>query len=143
MKLLCNKHNLIDNLFYYPDNPNCSSNHLYDEWTIVHFINGILFKVLFPYITLFQFLLLHTLFEIYENSSIGKKLANYTSNYLYSGDSILNSISDTIVFILGVYIVEKNNFLSNKKNTYIIIFILILLNALIIYYDRIKYKKND
>ena len=92
---------------------------------------------------MFQFLLLHILFEIYENSSVGKKLANYTSNYFYSGDSLLNSICDTLVFVLGVYIVEKNNFLSNKKNTYIIIFIILLLNALIMYYDRVKYKKND
>jgi len=143
MKLLCNKHTLTENLFYFPYNSECNSNHLFDEWTIIHFINGVLFKILFPYITVFQFLLLHILFEIYENSSIGKKLANYTSNYFYSGDSLLNSISDTLVFVLGTYIVEKNSFLNNKKNAYIIIFTIILLNALIMYYDRIKYKKNE
>jgi hypothetical protein len=141
MKLLCDKHSFIENLFYFPDNPHCSSNHLYDEWTIVHFINGMLFKLLFPYITIFQLFLIHTLFEIYENTSLGKKLVNYTSNYLYSGDSLLNSISDTIVFVLGGYIVEKNKILSYKNNNYISIFIIILLNIYIMYYDKVKYKK--
>jgi len=100
-----------------------------------------IYKMVFPYITIFQLFLIHTLFEIYENTSLGKKLANYTSNYLYSGDSLLNSISDTIVFVLGGYIVEKNKILSYKNNNYISIFIIILLNIYIMYYDKVKYKK--
>lgn len=76
--------------------------HLYDQYTLLHFSVGCIFY--FWGIDLFSSIGIHTLFEIIENTHFGMKIINSFS-YWPGGkayaDSFINSVGDSIGFILG------------------------------------------
>lgn len=75
---------------------------LFDQYSYLHFAVGIIFY--FWNISFNKSLLLHTIFELGENTIMGMKLINNFSfwpggkNYR---DSNINIIGDTIAFIIG------------------------------------------
>lgn len=78
-------------------------NYLFDQYTYLHFSVGIIFY--FWGINFNVSLIIHTLFEIIENTQFGINLIN---KYLFfwpggkpKSDSIKNIIGDTIGFIIG------------------------------------------
>jgi len=76
---------------------------IFDQFTYLHFSTGII--AYFFSVPIIIWLILHTLFEITENSSIGIKLINNYFKFWPGGkphkDSLLNIIGDTIGTILG------------------------------------------
>lgn len=77
--------------------------HLFDKYTYLHFATGV---VLYYWgVSFFNFFILHTIFEITENTQIG---VNIIDNYItvwpggkLAPDSIKNQIGDTIGALLG------------------------------------------
>ena len=76
---------------------------LFDQFTYLHFASGIIFY--FFGNSIIVTIILHTLFEIIENTKFGLNIIN---NYLFFwpggkpySDSILNIIGDTIGVIIG------------------------------------------
>ena len=76
-------------------------------WSIIHFINGCIIGFLFLYFKWDNFyflklLILHTLAEIFE------MFVQTSQPYNLTGDgNLLDTIIDTILFMLGAYIVYK------------------------------------
>tara|TARA_Y100000590_G_scaffold465618_1_gene638409 strand:- start:3322 stop:3600 length:279 start_codon:yes stop_codon:yes gene_type:complete len=77
---------------------------LFDQYTYLHFAVGI---VSFYWdISLKKLIMIHTFFEILENTEIGMKIINqieyWPGGKLYS-DSFINMVGDTIGVIVGWY----------------------------------------
>ena len=64
MRLKCNVHSWMESIFFAYKDHNCNSSHLIDEWTLVHFLSGVIFKILFPFVSLFWILIIHIIFEL-------------------------------------------------------------------------------
>lgn len=82
---------------------------IYDQFSLLHFAVGIVFY--YWNISLINSIIIHTLFEVLENTTIGMKMIN--KFYFWPGgkdyaDSIINSIGDTLFFILGWMIAKLN-----------------------------------
>lgn len=74
----------------------------FDQYSLLHMASGIIFY--FLGISLKTSIILHTIFEIIENSPVGMSLIQTISFWPGSkkkADSIPNSIGDIIFFILG------------------------------------------
>jgi hypothetical protein len=78
-------------------------------WSIIHFINGIIFGYLYLYFNYdvrlytFKLFIIHTLWELWQ------MLIGMAKPYKLTGRSnIIDTIMDTILFMLGAYIVRKN-----------------------------------
>jgi hypothetical protein len=76
---------------------------LIDQYSLLHFATGIIFC--FFNISLLNSFIIHTIFEISENTKAG---IHFIDNYLTfwpggkkSSDSFINSVGDTIFFLLG------------------------------------------
>jgi hypothetical protein len=76
---------------------------IFDQYTYLHFAVGII--VYFWGISILNLFILHSIFEILENTQMGMKLIN---NYIVfwpggksQSDSIINVIGDTIGVIIG------------------------------------------
>jgi hypothetical protein len=92
--------------------------HLYfDQYTYLHFAVGIV--VYFWNISLLNWFILHTIFEILENTQMGINIINKYIVFWPGGkpksDSIINSVGDTFGAILGwlsAYYLDKlgNNY---------------------------------
>ena len=76
---------------------------LIDQFSYLHFAVGII--MYFWGINLIWSLVLHTIFEIFENTSVGMYIINKYITFWPGGkpyaDGIINSIGDTIFFTLG------------------------------------------
>ena len=78
-----------------------------DQFSLLHLAVGIVFY--FWGINIYTSIVIHTVFEIFENTDLGMKIINnFTSwpggkNYR---DSFINSVGDTVFFILGWYIAK-------------------------------------
>ena len=77
---------------------------LFDQYTYLHFAVGI---VSFYWdVSLKNLIMIHTFFEILENTEIGMKIINqieyWPGGKLYS-DSLINMVGDTIGVIIGWY----------------------------------------
>lgn len=76
---------------------------LYDRYSLLHFAVGIV--VYYFDISLVLWIILHTIFEILENTKKGVYFIDHYIPFWPGGkrapDSILNSVSDTIFGILG------------------------------------------
>ena len=77
-------------------------------WSIVHFINGMLFGYLYLYYGynpnkyFFNMLIIHTLWELWQI------IIGMSKPYSIVGSSnIADTIADTILFMLGSYIIRK------------------------------------
>lgn len=78
---------------------------LFDQYSLLHFATGVIFY--FFNFKLLTFLVIHTIFEIFENT---KKGVYFIDNYLtfWPGgkkrpDALINSIGDTISAVIGWY----------------------------------------
>jgi hypothetical protein len=99
-------------------------NLFFDRYTYLHFAVGIV--VYFWNISLLNWIILHTIFEILENSQVGVNIINKYIVFWPGGkpksDTIINSVGDTYGAILGwlsAYYLDKliNNYKwNNKKN---------------------------
>ncbi len=77
-------------------------------WSIVHLINGVIFGYLYLYFNgdnrfyVFKLLILHTLWELWQ------MLIGMSKPYKLTGRSnLIDTIMDTIFFMIGAYIVRK------------------------------------
>ena len=138
MRLKCNVHSWMESIFFAYKDHNCNSSHLIDEWTLVHFLSVVIFKILFPFVSLFWILIIHIIFELIENSENGHAIVNAINPHLYSGDSWINAIGDTIVFVLGAYLVKSTPYLRNRKNYLTIFTLCALLYVSVFSFDYIK-----
>jgi Fe2+ transport system protein B len=93
---------------------------LFDQYTYLHFALGII--VFFWNISLIFWLILHTIFEIVENTSYGMSIINKYITWWPGGkprpDAIINSVGDSIGAIIGwvsAYYIDK---LGNKYGLY-------------------------
>lgn len=78
---------------------------MFDSWSIQHFTSGAVIAG-FGVINIWQFFLLHSIFEVWENT-IGIAEWKEWGWKKYQGDSILNIIGDTLSGLLGFYLVSK------------------------------------
>lgn len=85
---------------------------VFDQYTYLHFSSGIISY--FWDIHLIDWIILHTIFEILENSKLGIKFINHYIKLWPGGkqqsDTFINSIGDTIGAILGwlsAYFIDK------------------------------------
>jgi len=90
---------------------------LFDAYTYLHFASGII--AFFWGISYINTLIVHTLFEFFENTLLGIRIIGdfeYWPGGKVTSDSLLNSIGDTVGVSLGwwtaYYIYEK---LKKKK----------------------------
>ena len=122
------------------------SKHLFDFFLVTHILFGVIYSLIFPKSNYIYPTILHTIFEIFENS-IGLKFFdkiirlklfdNFSDEIInYTGDSFVNSLGDLAGFLLGVYIGKLIN--TSKYKNYILITFLLLL-TLTIYYLSMKY----
>jgi hypothetical protein len=116
------------------------SQHLCDLFLIPHFLFGIILKLVFIKATWLHAFIYHTIFEIIENT-IGKeyftKLSITKKKTLYKGDSLVNTLGDTIIFLFG-FNVGRNIIVTNNLSL-ILLVLLLLMCALIIYSLSIYY----
>jgi len=84
----------------------------YDQYSLLHIASGIV--AYYWNISLRDWILLHSLFEYVENTSIGMQFINKYVKYWPGGkpspDDVLNSISDIVFAVIGwiiAYIIVK------------------------------------
>lgn len=74
-----------------------------DKFSLCHFAVGIIFR--YFNINLLVSIILHTIFEIVENSPVGidihHKYLNFWPGGKHAADGIINSTGDTVFFIFG------------------------------------------
>jgi hypothetical protein len=85
---------------------------IFDQYTYLHFASGII--AYFFNISILSWIVLHSLFEIIENSTHGIKIINTYLKFWPGGkpyqDTFINSIGDTIGTLLGwlsAYLLDK------------------------------------
>ena len=86
--------------------------YLFDQYTYLHFATGII--AYFFNISLVSWFILHSVFELIENTNIGINIINIYLKFWPGGkpykDSFINSIGDTLGTIIGwisAYILNK------------------------------------
>ncbi len=91
-----------------------------DQYSILHMATGVI--MYFLGISFQNMLILHTLFEILENTDTGRK---FITNYLTfwpggksNADSLINSISDTIFVIIGWTVAQQLDRMGTKRGWY-------------------------
>tara|TARA_B100001093_G_scaffold512016_2_gene581082 strand:- start:3184 stop:3486 length:303 start_codon:yes stop_codon:yes gene_type:complete len=94
---------------------------LLDQYTYLHFATGII--LYYWGISLKSGLLLHTLFELFENSNLGIIFINSYFGIWPGGkpyaDTLINTIGDTLGFAIGWYSAFLLDNIGNKHNLYI------------------------
>jgi hypothetical protein len=92
----------------------------FDQYTYLHFAVGII--VYFWNISLLNWVILHTVFEVLENTNVGINIINqyivFWPGGKQSSDTIINNIGDTIGTVLGwlsAYYLDK---MGNSYNWY-------------------------
>jgi len=91
----------------------------FDQYTYLHFATGII--AYFFGINITKWIVIHTLFEIIENTTIGMGLINkcpYWPGGKNYRDSLYNIIGDTIGTILGWYSANLLDKIGNKYGFY-------------------------
>ena len=92
-----------------------------DQYSLLHTATGIV-----SYFWGFSFiasLVLHTLFEWLENTTVGIRFINETLAGIWPGgkpepDAMINRVGDTIVFALGWYMAYKLDDYGTKQGWY-------------------------
>ncbi len=89
----------------------------YDQYSLLHFAVGILFY--FWGFSLHGTLILHTMFELTENTEFGMSLINRYLTFWPGGknyaDSNINQIGDTFFAVIGYLIARQlDNFYKHK-----------------------------
>jgi hypothetical protein len=115
-----------------------NSQHLFDWYTFSHVIHGFIFfwlaKLAFPRAGFNMWLLLavgvEAAWEVLENTPMVIDHYRQTAlAYGYSGDSVLNSVSDTLAMVAGF-------FLASKWKWWVVVLIAIVLETFTIYMIR-------
>ena len=82
---------------------------LYDQYSLLHFSTGTI--AYFFGINIFWWIILHTIFEILENSSYGVRFIDTNLKFWPGGkkhsDNLQNSLSDLIFGIIGHQIASR------------------------------------
>ncbi len=77
--------------------------YFFDEYSLLHLLFGMMFYIL--NISFASSVLAHTLFEIIENTYEGGRIINKNARWWPGGkptpDSTMNSIGDTVFFVIG------------------------------------------
>ena len=96
----CNQYNLWDNREKH------QNKHLFDQYSFTHISGGFFQYILFKKYGFLFNLILHIVFEIFENASTGIKF--FRNEYdTYKGDTIANIIGDLFMFAVGYYTISK------------------------------------
>jgi len=114
MKFDCKTHSLPTSLLPICTTTDCYSTHFVDNYTAVHYVNGIAIKLLLPKITETAVLLSALGFECIENNK--KYINHFYTDGIYKGDSLLNSASDILVFYLGAKLTKRSSTVKKNKN---------------------------
>ena len=77
---------------------------LFDKWSLVHAASGMVARRFF---TPVQWLALHTLHELAENTDSGKQMWRAAGWMRYDGDSLANITGDTLATMAGYLIGTK------------------------------------
>jgi len=92
-----------------------------DQFSLLHFATGII--AYFFGIPLFWWFVIHTLFEIVENSPIGIKFIDTKLKFWPGGkkssDNLINSISDLVFSIIGFILALKLDSIFLNQNSYV------------------------
>lgn len=93
--------------------------YLFDQYTLLHFSVGVI--AYFWGITFFQTFLIHTIFEVVENSAYGMNIINTVLKGVWPGgkpyaDSLINNIGDTIGVLFGWVVASLLNRYYNNLN---------------------------
>jgi len=96
-------------------------NNIIDQYSLLHFASGIM--AYFWNISLVNWIIIHTIFEIVENSEYGMKAINTVFKNIWPGgkkysDSVSNITSDIIFAILGWLFARMVDYYGNKYGLY-------------------------
>lgn len=83
-------------------------NNLIDEYSVLHFATGIISY--YWGITAAWFFIIHTVFELSENTQLGMKIINsfpFWPGGKNHADSLLNILGDTLFAMLGWFLVHS------------------------------------
>jgi hypothetical protein len=136
MKLHCENHSLPASFLPICPTKECYSTHFVDEYTAVHYVNGVATKLIFPKLTEKEVLLSAVGFEIIENNQT--YIQHFYKDGIYKGDSLLNALSDILVFYLGAELTERSS--TIKRNKTKVLCGVVGVNALAILLDSKKVK---
>jgi len=94
---------------------------LFDQYTLLHFAVGIL--AYFWGISFFNTFIIHTIFELVENTQVGMKFINTYFKGIWPGgksyaDSVTNSVGDTIGILIGWLVAYYFDWLGLKYGWY-------------------------
>jgi len=94
-------------------------NYFMDQYSLLHFASGIV--AYFWNINLLTWIILHVIFEILENTTVGIKMINKIK--LWPGgkpepDSLINSLGDNVFAILGWMMAYYVDNIGQKYNWY-------------------------
>ena len=77
--------------------------HFIDKYSYLHFVVGA--TIFYWNISLFHWLIIHTIFEILENSPVGVHIINTYLTFWPGGkpksDTLINNLGDTVFAVLG------------------------------------------
>jgi len=92
----------------------------FDQFSLLHFASGIV--AYFWGISALTIFVLHVVFELVENTTMGMKFINTYIPFWPGGkpyaDSIINQVSDTIMTMIGWYVSQYADALSIEKHLY-------------------------
>ena len=74
----------------------------FDGWSFTHFACGFVASKTGLF-NAFSFLIVHTIFEIWENTGAGNKFFQERGFPRYEGDKLVNSLGDTFFAMLGFF----------------------------------------
>lgn len=98
-----------------------------DQYSLLHFAVGVI--AYFWNLDFWTAFILHTLFEAFENMPIGIQILNklFPKDGLFrwpgdkvKADSFINTVGDTLAFILGYLLSKFLDELSNQKGWYFV-----------------------
>lgn len=91
-----------------------------DQYSLLHFATGVIFY--FWGFSAKSTFIIHTLFELFENTSYGMYFINHYIKFWPGGkpfaDSFINSLGDTVFTMVGFYVAQYMDHLSIKYNFY-------------------------
>ena len=121
MDITCPNHKGIKSISLYENIITCNSKHLIDEHTLSHFFSGFYLRSNFKNINFKIMLSLGIFWEILERTHYVKKIFDFlgpiagVSEGSYTGDSLINSFSDIVVYVYGWKLAGKYDNINDNK----------------------------
>ena len=123
MVITCPNHKGVESLFLHETDILCNSKHLIDEWSLAHFMSGFYLKSKFKNINFKMMLFIGILWELFEKTPLSVKLfdflgpiAGVEDDASYTGDSLINSISDVVFYVFGWKLACKYDNINDIKS---------------------------